>query len=241
MTIKNINTTHASYNKYTIPHSSQINSIKIVDSKLFETKFKDATPVYLDMDEYILLSGKELNSLITDGVAFCLALGVRIFDYQGNLLAIGMGHFSAIHTEAFEYQMYQYEGNLICDFLNEATEISPSIEVFACGMYDENSFKHIQEFINRSYHPRRFEILINPWNMPQKIFQRSDRRELEKYTTKVSFSLTMGITKDGHIFVTDESEDTNMNRTDFLQFREERFTHWKTQFNVLQDNMPFKR
>ena len=173
------------------------------------------------MDEWETSEKSKKIPMKTAGVGPCLALAITCVDLNGVVQARGMGHFSALNLSGY---------NKINKLMNAVKSIPVTpchMNVFAAGLYDKDTFGGIKNFIESNYSIEKFEFMINPWNLPKDICEKTHEQDCGRYyIDETSFGLQVALTENGQIYVADDSTGDNING--FFQFDKEDFDKWKT-------------
>lgn len=205
-------------------------TVEIVDPHVFKEifdKYEDIPDI--EPDSYLCLSSHETGPMMTSGVGTCLALGVKSYDADGNLLFRAIGHFSSADIVPFGEDK---DGGRIQALLDKACSESFSREIYMAGMYDEEQFAKVRQRIKQDYRPTKIEEFINPWEIPGDRLRYSNYdQDLEDYLCVRRASLTMGMTPEGNIYLADDNRDAP-----FEPFDEEEFELWRVHRQALYAN-----
>jgi hypothetical protein len=102
-----------------------------------------------------------------------------------------------------------------------------TVSIVAAGRFNEDTIELDEESMEMSLYPVNESRIFpaNPWGIPHDIFEsESDDAELlkEYVLDKIKFSLKVGITENGEVFIADDSDkDQHIDR--FVQYAEEDF------------------
>jgi hypothetical protein len=206
-------------NYNSLSHSQEPSLATIVEKEVFRKIFSSEND-NVNMGHYIIAPSGD-RMLYTTGVATCIAVLAEAFK-DGKCVQRGVYHHDSLSSGI--------------QFLKKMTVREKGITELVLRIYGgygankddvygsfENNLNELKNFDKNKIKIQ--ESLINPWEMPESY------EDHEQANEEIGFSLSAGITKEGKVYVSDESnippitsEDpkltkpTNVSRANFIKY-----------------------